>query len=263
MWNPKFVPRFMTMEIIDGSLPCLKNQLIKPSVFVFLQLMSDWVISRLHYNFCILAVIPELCENKNGGCEHFCNVDGGNVRCSCADGYFLASDDKACMSKRKRGWGGRHHHPPFAVVPGTKLSSQTRAEPFKCGAIVSDSVRTIFRYERRNVSETNVTGNKAITNSTEAKQEVLDPSSPANTSQIRSHDFISEKKIVPQRAAQTRIVNGEDCPPGQCPWQVVSPTPWDVLCCCVFCRYSSTICLIVSGSHPERGQPRFLRRDNP
>lgn len=251
----------MTMEIIDGSLPCL----LKLSVFVFVQLMSDWVISCLRCDFCILAVIPELCENKNGGCEHFCNVDGGNVRCSCADGYFLASDDKSCMSDSKRGRGvhRHHHHPPFAVVPGTKLSSHTRAEPFKCGAIVSDSVRTIFRYERQNVSETNVMESKAITNSTEAKQEVLDPSSPANTSQIQSHDFISEKKIVPQRATQTRIVNGEDCPPGQCPWQVVSPTPWDVLCNCVLCCYSSTICLIVSGSHPEWGQPRFLRRDNP
>ncbi|XP_037552403.1 coagulation factor X [Nematolebias whitei] len=138
-------------------------------------------------------VIPELCENKNGGCEHFCNVDGGNVRCSCADGYFLAPDDKSCMSNK----------------------------PFKCGAIVSDSVRTIFRYERQNVSETNVTELKAVTNSTEAKQELLDPSSPANTSQIRSDDFIFENKIVPQRATQTRIVNGEDCPPGQCPWQAL------------------------------------------
>uniref|UniRef100_A0A3Q3AL23 Coagulation factor X n=1 Tax=Kryptolebias marmoratus TaxID=37003 RepID=A0A3Q3AL23_KRYMA len=28
-------------------------------------------------------------------------------------------------------------------------------------------------------------------------------------------------KISAQRAALTRIVNGEDCPPGECPWQVV------------------------------------------
>lgn len=230
--------RFVTLEIVDWSRPCLRHQVLQPSVFMFLQLISDWVISRLRCNFCILAVIPELCENKNGGCEHFCNVDGGNVRCSCADGYFLASDDKSCMSNSKRGRGVHHDVKlktvaPLAVVPVTKLPSQTRAEPFKCGAIVSDSVRTIFRYERQNVSETNVTETKAIMNSTEAQQEVLEPSLPENTSQIRTEDLISEKQIVPQRATQTRIVNGEDCPPGQCPWQVASPTPWDVLCCCV------------------------------
>lgn len=48
------------------------------------------------------AAIPELCENKNGGCEHFCNVVQGNVECSCADGYFLDSDYKSCQSNGKK-----------------------------------------------------------------------------------------------------------------------------------------------------------------
>lgn len=51
----------------------------------------------------VSAVIPELCENKNGGCEHFCNVVRGSIQCSCANGYFLASDDKSCNSNRKHG----------------------------------------------------------------------------------------------------------------------------------------------------------------
>lgn len=47
---------------------------------------------------CLSAVIPQLCENENGGCEHFCHVVRGSIQCSCADGYFLASDDKSCHS---------------------------------------------------------------------------------------------------------------------------------------------------------------------
>lgn len=43
------------------------------------------------------AVIPELCENENGGCEHFCTVNQRNTECSCADGYVLASDLKSCI----------------------------------------------------------------------------------------------------------------------------------------------------------------------
>lgn len=48
--------------------------------------------------FCVSAVVPQLCENENGGCEHFCQVVRGNVQCSCADGYYLEPDDKSCQS---------------------------------------------------------------------------------------------------------------------------------------------------------------------
>uniref|UniRef100_A0A3Q3AL05 coagulation factor Xa n=1 Tax=Kryptolebias marmoratus TaxID=37003 RepID=A0A3Q3AL05_KRYMA len=126
---------------------------------------------------CEIGRLLRLCENRNGGCEHFCSIDKGNVRCSCADGYFLASNDKSCDSK-----------------------------PFKCGAIVTTNERKIFRYERTNMMEMNVTDVKANVNSTEEQQEVSD---------------LGTQKISAQRAALTRIVNGEDCPPGECPWQVV------------------------------------------
>ncbi|XP_013855661.1 coagulation factor X [Austrofundulus limnaeus] len=154
---------------------------------------------------CEIA-ITELCENKNGGCEHFCTVDRGNVSCSCADGYFLASDDKSCESN----------------------------EPFKCGAIISNIIRTIERYERPNISqtnttetniiETNVTELTANRNSTEDHQEVhnlADQSSPATRSQTLAGNLITEKPVVAKRSEHSRIVNGEDCLPGQCPWQAL------------------------------------------
>uniref|UniRef100_A0A3Q1JDE0 coagulation factor Xa n=1 Tax=Anabas testudineus TaxID=64144 RepID=A0A3Q1JDE0_ANATE len=118
-------------------------------------------------------VIPELCENKNGGCDHFCNVVRGNIQCSCADGYFLASDDKSCHSNKT----------------------------YKCGAIITKDVRTVFRYERQNTTVGNTTRLNLI-NSTE------------------SHSN-GEEHINPEMASFTRIVNGEDCPPGECPWQAL------------------------------------------
>ncbi|KAG7503109.1 coagulation factor X-like [Solea senegalensis] len=136
-------------------------------------------------------VIPELCESKNGGCEHYCKVVQGNVQCSCADGYFLASDDKSCHSN----------------------------QTFKCGAIVTKDTRTVFRYVRPNVTEGNTTG----FNTTDPNSNSKDMTSSGNHSQIEivPEHIILEELINPEMASMTRIVNGEDCPPGECPWQAL------------------------------------------
>ncbi|KAM4711335.1 coagulation factor X-like [Anableps anableps] len=106
----------------------------------------------------------ELCENENGGCEHFCHVVGGNVACACADGYFLGLDNQSCNSN----------------------------ETFKCGAIATDNVQRQNGTEKRGSTE---------------EQQVLQ----SNTS----------SQIIPHREGHTGTINGEDCPPGQCPWQAL------------------------------------------
>lgn len=40
------------------------------------------------------------------------------------------------------------------------------------------------------------------------------------TAKILPENRILEQIINSQMASMTRIVNGEDCPPGECPWQV-------------------------------------------
>lgn len=35
-----------------------------------------------------------------------------------------------------------------------------------------------------------------------------------------SRSIVFETMINSEMASMTRIVNGEDCPPGECPWQV-------------------------------------------
>ncbi|XP_037319244.1 coagulation factor X [Pungitius pungitius] len=137
-------------------------------------------------------VIPELCENKNGGCQHFCKVERGSIHCSCADGYYLGSDDKSCHSD----------------------------EPFRCGTIVTKSTRTIFRYVRQNTTNSNSTVSKAIGLKDTTSNVTGTPASLPNDFVLPDGE-VFEELVVPDMADMTRIVNGENCPPGQCPWQAL------------------------------------------
>lgn len=69
------------------------------------QMLFIWPFLATMFVLFVSAVIPQLCENENGGCEHFCHVARGNVQCSCADGYFLAPDDKSCHSNGEKSRG--------------------------------------------------------------------------------------------------------------------------------------------------------------
>ncbi|XP_077423124.1 coagulation factor X [Vanacampus margaritifer] len=171
---------------------------------------------------CEIA-IPQLCENQNGGCQHFCKVEQGNIECSCADGYFLASDDKSCESN----------------------------EPFKCGVTLSGKTRSNFKYQRPNITEGNVTefnrtggnvtefnrtggnvtefnrtgGNVTEFNRTGTESNdtsAVGPPPPGNlTNQQTAEEYVEEEEISADVAGMTRIVNGENCPPGECPWQAL------------------------------------------
>ncbi|KAM9334327.1 uncharacterized protein ABDE67_022055 [Symphorus nematophorus] len=169
---------------IDGnacdSMPCAHQGVCKDGVG------SYFCYCQAGYQgFNCEIVIPELCENKNGGCEHFCNVVQGNVECSCADGYFLASDDRSCRSN----------------------------ETFKCGAIITENIRTVFRYERKNTTE----GNSSNDQTTEHETASMNSSD----ADVNPHDLVFEVAHTSQMAGMTRIVNGENCPPGECPWQAL------------------------------------------
>ncbi|XP_062303318.1 coagulation factor X [Osmerus eperlanus] len=148
-------------------------------------------------------VIPELCENQNGGCEHFCQVKRGNVECSCADGYFLDSDDKYCISN----------------------------DPFKCGVIKASKTRSIFIYQPQGNTTTNTTTANTsftITNTTSHTNQVKDTDHQINVNQkllVERYadvlEVVQEERIISDVGVETRIVNGEECPPGQCPWQAL------------------------------------------
>ncbi|KAF1371529.1 hypothetical protein PFLUV_G00269230 [Perca fluviatilis] len=188
-------------KYVDGdaclSNPCAHHGLCKDAIGTY-----SCYCQAGYQGFNCEIVIPELCENRNGGCEHFCSVARGNVECSCAAGYFLGSDDKSCESN----------------------------EPFKCGAIISGKTRTVFRYERPNATDANATESNRThthqnTNSTEQSSPdssyTTENSSSSSTSQTVSQATVLEDLITSEMASWNRIVNGEDCPPGECPWQAL------------------------------------------
>ncbi|XP_028998014.2 venom prothrombin activator porpharin-D-like [Betta splendens] len=162
------------------------------------------------------SVIPDLCETKNGGCEHFCNVIQGIVQCSCADGYFLASDDKSCHSNitpdlcETKNGGCEHFcnvirgNVQCSCADGYFLASDDPKscdsnKTYKCGAIISQDARTVFR-ERQNTTMCNATTLDLI-NSTKSQN--------------------SASQTVPKQEVSEPRINGEDCPPGECPWQAL------------------------------------------
>ncbi|XP_068506011.1 coagulation factor X [Syngnathus scovelli] len=140
-------------------------------------------------------VIPQLCENQNGGCQHFCKVEQGNIECSCADGYVLSSDEKSCESN----------------------------DPFKCGVTISTKTRTIFTYQRPNITEGNVTefNQTHVEGNDTSAVSLTEMSSAGNDSSEHMSEYKEDEEITSEIAGMTRIVNGENCPPGECPWQAL------------------------------------------
>ncbi|XP_061897730.1 coagulation factor X-like [Entelurus aequoreus] len=176
-------------KYIDGdaceSMPCAHGGRCEDGIGSY----SCYCAEGYQGSNCEIAA-PQLCENQNGGCEHFCRVVRGHIECSCADGYFPV--DKSCHSN----------------------------EPFKCGAIISGKTRSIFRYQHRNYTQ----GSDSWLNQTDIESNITSTavSSPGNfsTDQI-PHDFEEEEYVLPEMVGMTRIVNGKDCPPGECPWQAL------------------------------------------
>ncbi|KAM9820244.1 uncharacterized protein ACB057_000846 [Neosynchiropus ocellatus] len=93
-------------------------------------------------------------------------------------------------------------------------------EPFKCGVTTTDSTRTIFMYDRPNKTaemETELNQTEFESNIT---QHIFETSAPFNSSNTTREYYVIEDVIQQSKSSNDlRIVGGEECPPGQCPWQ--------------------------------------------
>ncbi|KAF5902620.1 coagulation factor X-like, partial [Clarias magur] len=193
---------------VDGdaclSNPCLNKGLCKDAVGKYTCSCPELFRG---YN-CEIA-IPQLCEDKNGGCDHFCKVDQkkGTALCSCAKGYNLAADKKTCTSD----------------------------DPFKCGHVFPKGTRSITIHRPTenatntgngtspiNVSLDTLDVNTVKTNSS-AKKNTNDTESQGDSwfGLIDPSIIVEEEPVLPVSCGVTRIVNGEECPPGECPWQAL------------------------------------------
>ena len=103
-------------------------------------------------------------------------------------------------------------------------------DPFKCGVIKSSKTRSIFIYQPQGNTTTNTTTANTpftITNTTSHTNQVKDTDHQIDVNQKLLDELyadvlepVQEEIVIPEVRVDTRIVNGEECPPGQCPWQV-------------------------------------------
>ncbi|CAL8288397.1 unnamed protein product [Lota lota] len=178
---------------IDGdaciSTPCVNNGVCKDSIGGY----SCFCQANFQGFNCEIA-IPGLCENNNGGCDHFCHVVNGDVHCSCTDGYFLSADQKSCNSN----------------------------ETYRCGAVFKKNTRSVFIYEPSGGQNSSAAENASQWSDGLQTPEFLDPVSlfPWQPEDYPA-DGVREKPVLAEHRGSTRIVGGDSCPPGECPWQAL------------------------------------------
>ncbi|KAM9301056.1 coagulation factor X-like [Morus bassanus] len=132
-------------------------------------------------------VIPKYCKINNGDCEQFCSIKKSaqkDVVCSCAKGYVLAEDGKRCVSSVK--------YPCGKVY--VKRKKRSVILPADNSNVTSD----------QDGPPTNGTTLEDIVTTTETPT-----LQPGNETSSKSPYVI------------TRIVGGDECRLGECPWQAV------------------------------------------
>ncbi|XP_074846784.1 coagulation factor X [Carettochelys insculpta] len=143
------------------------------------------------------SVIIKYCKVNNGDCDHFCRPARNGVVCLCATGYVLGEDGKSCMP----------------------------TEPFPCGKVyVKRNKRSVISLgisgseqdgKPNELYVNNGTSHKNVTNVTDSLNVHLQNEAEAPNTTENAH--------IPKGSPkhQVRIVGGEDCWPGECPWQAL------------------------------------------
>ncbi|XP_048461107.1 coagulation factor VII-like [Rhincodon typus] len=137
--------------------------------------------------------LVKLCSLDNGKCHHFCKMDSGRgVKCTCAPTYKLHADQHSCIPAVEHACG--RIAPIYAV-----RSLDTKSVPD------SETTSTVpVNASLHNMTDT------PHSNNIEAV---------SNTSNSTAATNYTHVKI--STADNARIVGGEECPKGQCPWQAL------------------------------------------
>uniref|UniRef100_UPI00398E9F02 coagulation factor IXa n=1 Tax=Pristiophorus japonicus TaxID=55135 RepID=UPI00398E9F02 len=173
-------------EYIDGNQcdpkPCLNEAECKDGLGSY----SCWCRPGFQGKHCEIEPL-KLCSLDNGNCHHFCKTDTtSGVKCLCAPTYKLAADLNSCIPAAE--------HPCGRIADINAVRSlDTHSMP--------DSEASSHLY--------NVTGNSHSTNTTLADN-------ISNATGAYNYTFIKESA-----ADNTRIVGGQECQKGQCPWQAM------------------------------------------
>nr|XP_033806350.1 coagulation factor X [Geotrypetes seraphini] len=129
-------------------------------------------------------VIQELCSMNNGGCDQFCKIKENSVTCSCTTGYILGDDGKSC----------------------------TPTDAFPCGrTAVNRKARSVLPLEP--YSDTPKGQDLELNNSKDPDIRYFMDSKPNG----ENNETISRNSTDDI----TRIIGGNACKPGECPWQAL------------------------------------------
>uniref|UniRef100_A0A669CBZ7 Coagulation factor X n=1 Tax=Oreochromis niloticus TaxID=8128 RepID=A0A669CBZ7_ORENI len=155
---------------------------------------------------CVFAVLPQLCKNKNGGCEHFCNVIQGSVQCSCADGYFLASDKKSCHFNGEK--------------------------TIRCGFIIPKGLQTVLRDHQTKTTEGNITAlNSSVSTEPIQDADLMSDLVSENRTQIPAETWTTLESLIDSEIEDESHRQSGYCPPGECPWQALLFNENEIVSC--------------------------------
>lgn len=95
-------------------------------------------------------------------------------------------------------------------------------EPFKCGYVFPKATRSLLvHHTTENVTNpANETSPTSFPAENGANYTHNQADSNSFFGLVEPSPTVKEEIVLPEVAGDTRIVNGEDCPPGECPWQV-------------------------------------------
>ncbi|XP_078268349.1 coagulation factor IX-like [Rhinoraja longicauda] len=131
----------------------------------------------------------KLCNLENGGCHHFCKKDATKgVRCTCAPTYKLGDDQHSCVP------AGSHPCGRIAEI------NAVRSLDITFGANSTDAL---------NSSLSNVMDKLRVSSGTTVHR---------FSNVTGAYNYTN---IQPSAADHTKIVGGEECMKGQCPWQAM------------------------------------------
>ncbi|XP_066475824.1 vitamin K-dependent protein Z [Tiliqua scincoides] len=93
-----------------SSSPCLHNGVCKDTIRSYTCSCADDYVG----NNCASAK-NECSHEMNEGCQHFCYPEQKSYRCSCAQGYDLGQDKKACIPKDQCACGRFDDYSPLEL----------------------------------------------------------------------------------------------------------------------------------------------------
>uniref|UniRef100_A0A8C8RY19 coagulation factor Xa n=1 Tax=Pelusios castaneus TaxID=367368 RepID=A0A8C8RY19_9SAUR len=143
------------------------------------------------------SVILKYCKLNNGDCDHFCKPVKNGVVCNCARSYVLGDDGKSCIP----------------------------TEPFPCGKIqVKRKKRSVDSFDK-STSEHDGKPSELFNNNGKSLESITSTTDGPNlhpqngTKAPKGTENDPKTNMSPN--LNVRIVGGNDCKLGECPWQAL------------------------------------------